>query len=80
MKRPEREVRAWNAKYPVGTAVQYRAYPGAPPELSVTRTHAEVLGDHTAVVWLEGKAGCVALSALTGSPGSPVAPPGETST
>ncbi|WP_256701045.1 hypothetical protein [Caballeronia sordidicola] len=32
------------------------------PTVYVTRTPAEVLSGHTAVVWLDGKSGCVAVS------------------
>lgn len=54
---------AWNARYPVGTPVRYwtglREGPGKTGE---TRAAAEVLKGHTAVVWVTGLAGCVALS------------------
>ncbi|MGV2904634.1 hypothetical protein [Achromobacter sp. AGC25] len=33
-----------------------------------TKTEAEVLSGHTAVVWLEGKRGCVAVSHCTPVP------------
>lgn len=47
----------------VGDAVEYRDHPHAEPQQITTRTEAEVLGGHTAVVWLNGKSGCVACSA-----------------
>jgi hypothetical protein len=56
-------VAAWNLAFPVGTPVRYwsgvREGEGV---ASRTRTLAEVLGGHTAVVWLEAGGGAVALS------------------
>jgi hypothetical protein len=56
-------VDAWNRDCPVGTRVRYwtlaREGEG---RVSTTRSKAEVLSGHTAVVWIEGVAGCVALS------------------
>lgn len=62
---PQAEVDAWNAKVAVGDYVDYRGYPGAEPKAFRTRTEAEVLSGHTAVVWLEGKSGCVCCEACT---------------
>lgn len=60
---PATEARAFNDAHPIGTRVRYwrGAREGAGAE-STTRTEAKVLGDHTAVVWLDGVAGCIALS------------------
>jgi hypothetical protein len=56
-------VARWNAAYPVDTPVRYwsgvREGEGV---VSRTRTLAEVLGGHTAVVWLEAGGGAVALT------------------
>jgi hypothetical protein len=56
-------VAKWNERFPVGTRVRYwtgdRYGIG---KVSTTRTLAEVLSGHTAVVWVNGEAGCVALS------------------
>jgi hypothetical protein len=57
------QVDEWNAAIPVGEMVEYRSYPEALPQLFHTRTKASVLSGHTAVVWLEGKSGCVACEA-----------------
>lgn len=59
----QREVDSFNAQFPVGSQVDYYEVvgEGAPQELR-TRTPAEVLSGHTAVVWLEGKSGCVCCS------------------
>lgn len=53
----------WNKQFPVGTQVRY--WTGVREgigNLSFTKTAAEVLEGHTAVVWLDGVSGCVALS------------------
>jgi hypothetical protein len=53
----------WNKTVKVGDEVVYRSHPGADPQLFKTRTEAQVLSGHTAVVWLDGKSGCVAVVA-----------------
>ena len=60
---PQKEADDWNAKVNVGDQVEYRSDPYAEPQVFATRTEASVLSGHTAVVWLEGKAGCVAIEA-----------------
>lgn len=62
---PQAQASAWNDQVEVGAEVEYRSFPSVPPMRYRTRTQAEVLGGHTAVVWLEGKAGCVLISACT---------------
>lgn len=62
-KSPVETVDAWNRTVKVGDLVEYRGYPEAEPQRFATRTVAQVLMNHTAVVWLEGKAGCVAVEA-----------------
>ncbi|MFI9244211.1 hypothetical protein ACIGXF_16840 [Streptomyces sp. NPDC053086] len=65
---PTVEAEAWNRVHPVGTPVV--AYPGCRPEdfpnderiVTWTRSKAEVLGGHTAVVWVHGHSACIALS------------------
>lgn len=65
----ELTVRTWNEQHPVGTPVI--AYPGARPEywsddverlVTRTRSKAQVLSGHTAVVWVEGHGACIALT------------------
>lgn len=55
--------RTWNAAHPVGTPVRFwtgmRKGDGVE---SVTRSTAQVLGGHTAVVWVEGEGSCIALT------------------
>lgn len=64
-----RIVAEFNRLYPVGTPVT--AYPGARPEFdkdctqrldTVTRSRANVLEGHTAVVWVDGYSSCIQLS------------------
>lgn len=60
--RLQAEVDAFNARLPVGGEVDYFEYEGAPVKRFKTRTEAQILSGHTAVVWLAGKAGCVCVS------------------
>jgi hypothetical protein len=62
----QRLVDDWNAKYPVGTPVTYyyAKDPLIEPRHSRTRSEAQLLAGHTAVVWLEGVAGCWALDCV----------------
>jgi hypothetical protein len=53
-------VDAWNAKHPAGTAVRVILDDGSTKETR-TRGAAEVLGNHSAVVWLEGFSSCYLL-------------------
>jgi hypothetical protein len=59
-RRPEQQVADWNNLVSVGREVDYRSDPHAEPQRFKTRTEAQMLSGHTAVVWLEGKSGCVA--------------------
>lgn len=68
---PEEEqklVDEWNRRHPVGTSVRRYKYINpnreAEPVLTKTTSAAWVLGGHTAVVMVEGKAGCVALASV----------------
>ena len=60
---PDEQVAEWNATVSIGQEVDYLGYPDAAPQRFKTRSAAEVLSGHTAVVWLEGKSGCVTLDA-----------------
>lgn len=63
----EDQVLTWNAAYPPGTRVRAYNRRKEPSELlaeTVTIGTAEMLGGHTAVVWLQYQAGCFALDAL----------------
>ena len=60
---PWRDAFLWNQSWKVGVHIVY--WPGAKegrPIESYTRTPDNVLGEHTAVVWVEGRADCIALS------------------
>lgn len=59
---PQKEADAWNAVVKVGDTVEYIDHPGAPAQQFTTASAAEVLSGHTAVVWLNGKSGCVCVS------------------
>lgn len=60
----ERDVNTWNAEVSVGAPVTYQKDDGQNVD-TFTRSRAEVLGGHTAVVWLEDIRGCVALNRVT---------------
>lgn len=55
---------AWNAKHPVGTKVTVRLDGGESRE-TVTRSPAEVLSGHSAVIWLDGIRGCYLLERVS---------------
>jgi hypothetical protein len=58
----ERVVARWNKLHPVGTWVRYFEIEGeGKPLVTQTTTPAQMLSGHTAVVWLKGKIGCVAI-------------------
>lgn len=66
MKRPSvkaecAKVDAWNAANKIGVDVAYRRDNGK-AILTKTRTEAQMLSGHTAVVWLENVSGCVDLT------------------
>ncbi|MFD5491531.1 hypothetical protein ACFWH4_00980 [Streptomyces sp. NPDC127091] len=70
----QRDVDAFNARYPVGTPVV--AYPGFRPEddrnarriETTTRSRAQVLSGHTAVVWVHDHSACIALTHIDPQP------------
>lgn len=63
MSKLEDEVNNFNRRFPLGTEVDYFEVLGiGPAQRHRTRSHAQVLSGHTAVVWLEGKSGCVCCS------------------
>lgn len=61
----EQRCAAWNAAYPIGTVVEYHSIIGDARHL-LTRTNsvAYVLSGHTAVLFVDGIRGCVALDAV----------------
>jgi hypothetical protein len=69
---PQAEAAAWNLRHRPGTAVHVTRDDGT-DFLTTTRSEAEVLGGHTAVVWLNGASGCFLLdrcSPVNDAPGS----------
>jgi hypothetical protein len=58
----EEEIDSWNKAIKIGDKIEYYSHSYAIPEILTTRTEAQVLGGHTAVVWLNGKAACVSSS------------------
>ena len=65
MKRPnvaklQNRCDAWNKAYPVGTPVNLTRDSGAVQETK-TRSEAQILSGHSAVIWLEGVSGCYSL-------------------
>lgn len=74
----QRQVDRWNASQPIGSPVTLRMDGGKIIETKTT-TEAQLLGGHTAVVWLEGVRGCYGLDAvsplnLPGNPPNPATP------
>lgn len=56
-------VNLFNDANPVGTPVRYwTGFMEGEGKTSVTRTPAQLLSGHTAVVWVDGEASCIALS------------------
>ena len=69
MKRPnlaklQKQCDDWNTTNPVGTRVILKKDVGTEVHTK-TRSKAEVLSGHSAVVWLEGVSGCYALDRVT---------------
>ena len=63
-KQAQRQVDRWNERYPVGQAVTVRRDNGA-TITTKTRSPAELLSGHSAVVWLDGISGCYLLNRVT---------------
>jgi hypothetical protein len=66
-----RQAAEWNEKHAIGTPVIYRGDSRGEFHAN-TRSEASVLGGHTAVIWLEGKSGCVSLDFITVNEVNPV--------
>ena len=78
MKNEAKLADAWNARHPIGTLVRF--WPGlrmGDGQVSRTRTAAELLYGTTAVLWVESRGDCIALThieaiteaATSGTPG-----------
>jgi hypothetical protein len=58
----QRDCDIFNKAFPVGSDLLYEDVIGVTGEKPYkTRSEASVLSGHTAVVWLEGKSGCVCI-------------------
>ena len=63
-KKLSEQVDQWNRTVPPWSEVEFHPVIGeARYRLDRTRSEAQILGGHTAVVWLEKTPGCVALDA-----------------
>lgn len=64
LKRLQAQCDTWNKKHPVGTAIVLQRDGG--DNLSTkTRSSAEILSGHSAVIWLEGVSGCYLLDRVS---------------
>lgn len=62
----EKQCAIWNAAYPIGTTVSFEFIRGEGETYrGKSKTEAQVMGGHTAVIWLEGKSGCLNLDHCT---------------
>lgn len=57
----KKRVTEWNAKHPPGTAVTVTLDDKSTKD-TTTRSYAEMLGGHSAVIWLKGLTGSFLLS------------------
>ena len=55
---------AFNARYPIGARVSVRKDDGE-AVITTTRSKASVLSGHSAVIWLDGIAGCYLLDRVS---------------
>jgi hypothetical protein len=59
----------WNAQHPIGTPVEYWTFTReGEGKKSTTRTEAQLLSGHTAVVWMVDEPSCVSLSHVKALP------------
>lgn len=53
---------AWNARHPLGTQIVFENIRGEGESArGNTTSEAQVMGGHSAVIWFDGKSGCVDL-------------------
>lgn len=60
VKAQERQVREWNETFPIGIPVKVEL-DGGNEFNTVTTTEAQMLGEHTAVIWVQGNESCYLL-------------------
>ena len=63
MKTPQDAADDWNDRHPPGTAV-FRIDDFGKKHVTKTRSLAEVIGGHIAVVWTDDRVGCYDLSRI----------------
>lgn len=78
----QRQCDHWNRHHAVGIMVRFYPVIGLPDyRLRKTRSEAYMLSGHTAVIFLDGESGCVALDAVKlaaqDEPELPLNPPQE---
>lgn len=62
----QKQCDVWNAANPEGTTVSFEEIVGEGETFrGKSNSAAQVLSGHTAVIWLEGKSGCVCLDHCT---------------
>lgn len=59
---------AFNAACPVGGRVAVKLDGIDAPRITTTRSEAQILSGHSAVVWMDGVSGCYDLSRVTPIP------------
>jgi hypothetical protein len=70
LKKLDQEVAAFNRRFSIGDEVDYyEVIDSGESKRYRTRSEAQILSGHTAVVWLEGKSGCVCCSHCFMPPG-----------
>jgi hypothetical protein len=67
LKNLQKTVDAWNSDHPVGARVSY-VTDDEKYFTTTTRSCAEILSGHSAVIWLDGKSGCVLLDRVIALP------------
>lgn len=67
-KKMQAECDAFNAKHPVGSDVVVRLDGVDEPFITRTRSEAQILSGHSAVIWLENVSGCYLLDRVSQAP------------
>lgn len=65
VKKMQAECDAFNAANPVGTKVQVMLDGRTEPFDTTTRSEAQILSGHSAVIWLDNVSGCYLLDRVT---------------
>ena len=65
LKKMQKECDVFNAACPIGGAVTVKLDGVDEPLETVTRSEAQILSGHSAVIWLAGVSGCYLLDRVT---------------